>query len=99
MNSGRISAERGTLNDRLQRLQTLADIWGKVWLFHPAIVTEDIDWNQVLVKAIPEVEAAKTSDELAARINERLLKPLNDPIGDAGDTSRISGPHRARKKY
>jgi C-terminal processing protease CtpA/Prc len=93
--------ERGVKDDRVQRLQTLADIWGKVWLFHPAVVTEDIDWNQVLVKAIPEVEAAKTSDELAARINERLLKPLNDPMSYAlhGEETGNSdgGPLSARK--
>ncbi len=65
---------------RLKRLEALADLWGKVYLFHPAIVTSDIDWNQALVQAIPKVEAAVTPDDLATAINEELLQPLNDPL-------------------
>ncbi|MBN2466166.1 hypothetical protein JXD38_11150 [candidate division WOR-3 bacterium] len=63
---------------RLKRLEALADLWGKVALFHPAIVTSDIDWNQALVRTIPRVEAAETPEDLAAAINEELLQPLDD---------------------
>ncbi len=63
---------------RLKRLEALADLWGKVYLFHPAIVTKDIDWNQALVRAIPRVEAAKTTDELVNAVNEEMLQPLDD---------------------
>ncbi|MCX6841730.1 MAG: S41 family peptidase [candidate division WOR-3 bacterium] len=80
---------------RLKRLETLADLWGKVYMFHPAIVsarvqspfsaTESgdspvIDWNQVLIRVIPKVEAAQTPDDLAKAINEELLQPLEDPL-------------------
>ena len=80
---------------RLKRLEALADLWGKVYLFHPAIVSPSplrpspngrgeqgegagLDWNQALVRAIPRVEAARTSDELAKVLNEELLQPLGD---------------------
>ena len=80
---------------RLKRLEALADLWGKVYLFHPAIVsgrvqspfsaTESgdsptIDWNQALIRALPRVEAAETADDLTKAINEELLQPLSDPL-------------------
>ena len=64
---------------RLKRLEALADLWGKVYLFHPAIVTSDVGWNQALTRAIPRIEAAETPEELAKAINE-LLQPLGDPL-------------------
>ena len=63
---------------RLKRLEALADLWGKVYLFHPAIVSGDIDWNQQLIRAIPKVEAAETPDDLVTAVNEELLQPLDD---------------------
>ena len=80
---------------RLKRLEALADLWGKIYLFHPAIVsgrvqspfsaTESgdspvIDLNQALVRAIPRVEAAETPEDLAKAVNEELLQPLEDPL-------------------
>ncbi len=65
---------------RLKRLETLADLWGKAYLFHPAVVTSDVDWNQALIRAIPRVEAAQTPDDLARAMNEELLQPLGDPL-------------------
>src|SRR5512136_1942257 len=77
---------------RLKRLEALADLWGKVYLFHPAIVsagqplfsaTESrdrpgLDWHRALIQAIPRVEAAESPDELAAAVNDALLRPLGD---------------------
>ena len=78
---------------RLKRLEALADLWGKVYLFHPAIVaplrasslkpqasSSEFDWHQALIRAIPRVEAAVTPDELAAAINDELLQLLDDPL-------------------
>jgi len=83
---------------RLNRLETLADLWGKVYLFHPAIVTSNIDWNQALIRTIPRVEAAETPDDMAQAINEELLRPLGDPLtfctvsGESGAGSRERSP-------
>ena len=81
---------------RLKRLEALADLWGKVYLFHPAIVTGDVDWNQALTRAIPRVEAAETAAELVNALNEELLSLLGDPLtfasvqrGQAVEESRI----------
>jgi C-terminal processing protease CtpA/Prc len=76
---------------RLKRLEALADVWGKVYLFHPAIVapsqasslkpqasSNEFDWNQALIRAIARVEAAETADDLAKVINEEMLQPLGD---------------------
>jgi C-terminal processing protease CtpA/Prc len=78
---------------RLRRLEALADLWGKVYLFHPSIVTpspasslkpqassSELDWNQALIRAIPRVEAAESPEELAKAVNEELLVPLGDPL-------------------
>ena len=51
---------------RALRLEMLADIWGKVYLFHPRVVTSQVDWARVLVEAIPRVEKAANTDELVA---------------------------------
>jgi len=95
---------------RLKRLEALADLWGKVYLFHPAIVsgrvqspfsaTESgdsplIDWNQALVRAIPRVEAAETPDDLVKAVNEELLQPLEDPLTFA-TTRRGQGVEESR---
>ena len=68
--------------ERIERLEMLADIWGKVYLFHPNIVRSDldIDWNKALIDAIPNVEAAKDTDELVDVLNNVLLKTLDDPF-------------------
>jgi hypothetical protein len=67
---------------RIERLEMLADIWGKVYLFHPNIVRSDmdIDWNKALIDAIPLVEKTKSTDEFVDVLNNVLLKPLDDPF-------------------
>jgi C-terminal processing protease CtpA/Prc len=97
---------------RLKRLEALADLWGKIYLFHPAIVsgrvqspfsaTESgdspvIDLNQALVRAIPRVEAAETPEDLAKAVNEELLQPLEDPLTFA-TANRDQGIERSRDR-
>jgi len=95
---------------RLKRLEALADLWGKVYLFHPAIVTpspassfkpqassSELDWNQALIRAIPRVEAAETPGEMVNAINEELLQPLGDPLTFAclSDSAAFATTQRA----
>ena len=97
---------------RLKRLEAVADLWGKIYLFHPAIVSERvqspfsatesgdspaIDWNQALVRAIPRVEAADTPDDLVNAVNEELLQPLDDPLTFA-TANRDQGRERSRDR-
>ena len=64
--------------DRLQRLEMLADLWGKVYLFHPQLVTKEIDWADVLIDVIPKVEQAKSTDEVVAVLNDVMFKSLSE---------------------
>ena len=65
---------------RREGLETLADLWGKLYLYHPNVVASNMDWEAVLIAAIPKVEQARTAAELAAVLNAFVLKPLNDPL-------------------
>ncbi len=68
-------------NKIIRRLETLADLWGKLYLFHPNIIRADkpIDWHTALENAIPAAERAQTPDELAYALNTHLFKILNAP--------------------
>jgi hypothetical protein len=63
---------------RLDRLEILADIWGKVYLFHPNIVTRAIDFDACMAKAIPRMERAGTPEQVVSTLNDELFTPLGD---------------------
>lgn len=77
--SGRDSLQKE--NERIQRLQTLADLWGKLYLFHPNIIRADkpIDWHAAVEKVIPAVESARIPDEFVSMLNTHFFKILNAP--------------------
>ena len=62
---------------RVARLVGLAKVWGTVKYFHPYLAYRDIDWDKALVEAIPKVNAAKTSGDYQAAVNQ-MLSVLND---------------------
>src|SRR5258706_5893605 len=64
--------------DRLSRLEILADMWSKAYIYHPHVATGELDYNQVLLNAIPLVEGAKSDADFVRVINEQVLAPLND---------------------
>src|SRR5687767_7460059 len=70
----------GPEQQRIERLEMLADLWGKLYLFHPRIVTTNLDWSNVLVETIPKVERAANTDEVIAVLNDSLFRPLDDPF-------------------
>src|SRR5262245_11505711 len=65
---------------RIQRLEMLADLWGKLYLFHPRIVTTEVDWDRALLETIPKVEKAANTDDLVNALNDSLFAPLDDPF-------------------
>jgi len=81
---------------RIERLQMLADLWGKLYLFHPRIVTTGVDWNHVLIDTIPRVENAANTDELVAILNDSLFRPLDDPflVAQKHESSAPDPPRR-----
>lgn len=78
---------------RIGRLETLADVWGKIYLFHPKVVSSDtqLDWHKVLVEAIPKVERAQSTEEFIEVLNKELLKHLNDPLTFARKRKAAAG--------
>ena len=61
-----------------ERLAALGRLWGAIKYFHPYLAYKNIDWDGAVVKAIPQVKAARTPDEYRTAIRN-LLQVLNDP--------------------
>lgn len=61
-----------------ERLAALGRLWGAIKYFHPYLAYRDIDWDGALIKAIPQVRAARTPDEYRQAISN-LLQVLDDP--------------------
>jgi len=82
-----------TEEKRIERLSSLAKVWGAVKYFHPFPAYREIDWDKALVETIPKVNAAKSPEEYAAAVNV-MLAALGDtqtrafvktPIAPNGD--------------
>ncbi len=65
--------------DQTERLATLGKVWFNVKYLHPYLAYKNIDWDDALIRAIPEATSARTSDEFAAAV-ETLLSPLSDDM-------------------
>jgi hypothetical protein len=73
------SAQTPSDTDRLVRV---AKLWGTVRFLHPYLAYKEIDWEEALVKAIPKVRSARTSQEYAGAVRE-MLGALGDPATQA----------------
>ena len=64
---------------RIERLRGLAEVWGMVHLFHPALANPDAQagWWAATREAISEVEAAETVEDYA-----KALQALVSQVGD-----------------
>ncbi|MEQ7123088.1 S41 family peptidase [Actinopolymorpha sp. B11F2] len=62
---------------RIERLTGLARVWGELYFYHPSLTVPDERWEDLLVAAIPRVEAAQTGEAYAAALN-LLLRHLDD---------------------
>jgi carboxyl-terminal processing protease len=79
-----VSAAHGPVGLRLERLETLADIWAKLELHHPGLATKpNLNWDSVLLRAIPAVEAAGTTADFVGVLNDVVFAPLDDPLSFA----------------
>ncbi|RRR68688.1 MAG: hypothetical protein EI684_17265 [Candidatus Viridilinea halotolerans] len=68
----------------MKRITILADVWGQIYLFHPALVRHPpLHWDEVLLRAIPAVERARSLSDLVAVLNSLLFQPLRDPSSSA----------------
>jgi len=66
-------------HQRIERLAHLGRLWGFIKFVHPALAYRDIDWDHALVRALPAVRAARSTEDYAAAING-MLSALNDPL-------------------
>ncbi len=87
------------------RLMATAKLWVTVEYFHPYLAYRDIDWDQALVKAIPKIRAAKSTDEYRAAVSG-MLEELHDPetrivttaaVPDAAASRQLSLLRKARE--
>jgi C-terminal processing protease CtpA/Prc len=69
---------------RIERIEVLADVWHKLELHHPMLQTRaDLDWDRAFIRALPRVEAARTSADVVRVLNEELFGPIGDPLSFA----------------
>lgn len=61
-----------------ERLAALGRLWGVVKYFHPFLAYKEVDWDAALIKAIPQVKAARSPNAYRQAIGD-LLQVLNDP--------------------
>lgn len=68
-----------TSDARLQRLDGLAHVWSDLYFYHPSVTVPDDRWEDLLLRAIPAVEAAGTPAAYAAALDDAVLQHLDDP--------------------
>ena len=62
----------------LERLASLAQLWGTVRFFNPTAVADGARWDSLLIAAIPSVRASRSAAEYAAAVRT-MLDGLGDP--------------------
>jgi C-terminal processing protease CtpA/Prc len=91
-----VSADDAPSTRRLSNLEKAAEVWSRLYFFHPLIVTEGIDWEKAMVEAIPAIEAAKNDDELVRALDRTLLSRIDD--GEIRVFADASEPEHPRAK-
>ncbi|MBS1812236.1 MAG: hypothetical protein JST84_28990 [Acidobacteria bacterium] len=83
----------------IERLAAVGRLWGAVKFFHPYLAYQDIDWDDALVKTIPQIKTARTPDEYRQAVN-RMLQVLDDPttvVVSVSESNVASAPTTAAK--
>ena len=81
LNAGQIGGEQKKAEPaptQTDYLAGLGRLWGAIKFFHPYPAYRNLDWDGALIKAIPQVKAARTPGEYTQAINA-MLQVLNDP--------------------
>ena len=66
--------------DHIDRLIGLSKVWCATKFFHPFLAyRHDIDWDQTLIRTLPEVLAAENADEYASAM-QTMLSALGDSV-------------------
>jgi len=64
---------------RVARLSKLCEIWGYVAYLHPHLAYKEIDWDEALMSALPQVIRAETTEAFAEAV-QSMLDQLDDPV-------------------
>lgn len=80
----------------VEKLNSIAKIWGETYLFHPAIIRSDmkVSWEKNLVEFLPDIVGDMPADSFISAVNSKLLQPLNDPF-----TRLYNNVQQAEYKY
>lgn len=90
---------------RLDYQCTLADVWGRVFLFHPSVSdsAKRLNFYLPLMEALTAVDSIVSPREFVNMLNRVLLLPLGDPLTyayhsgyKANSAERLSDAHRLR---
>src|SRR5438093_9001020 len=71
-------AQMPSVISRTDALVKLCDVWSTVRFHDPQLMLREVDWDGALVRAIPKVREAQTSEQLAGVIGS-MLAELSDP--------------------
>lgn len=85
------SGHAASADFRTDSLATLCAVWSEVKFHNPRLLLREVDWDGALVRAIPRVREAQTSDQVAHAIGT-MLAELSDPVTRV---SRQNGPRPA----
>ena len=85
------SGRAASADFRTDSLATLCTVWAEVKFQNPRLLLREVDWDGALVRAIPKVREAQTSDQVAQAIGA-MLAELGDPVTRV---SRQNGPRPA----
>lgn len=66
----------------VKKLETISEIWGECYLFHPSVIRadKDLNWEKQLVDFLPKIKQINTSEQFIDKINLELLAALEDPL-------------------
>lgn len=68
--------------DQTARLAALGKVWGLLKYYHPEVAKGQIDWDEVLVDAIPAVKAALDYDSFNQEIDNLIRQAGDVTVGD-----------------
>ena len=83
------SGQTASVAFRTDSLVKLCEVWSSVKFFNPRLMQGELDWDGALVRAIPRVREAQTSEQRALAIGS-MLAELSDPLSRVfrGNTPR-----------
>jgi C-terminal processing protease CtpA/Prc len=81
-----LAASAQTLPAETDRLLATGRLWITVKYFHPYLAYRDIDWDQALVKALPQIRSAQTVEQYQAAVSS-MMNALEGEPGRPGGQS------------